>query len=122
MKRLLFVGALLGLLSVVMGALGDHSFDLSADARDSFATALRYNMLYAVLVSALSLAPAAWRLALPAGLFALGTVLFCFSIYAGTTSGVGQFYYVTPFGGLTLMAGWAALMYRAIKAPDGKAS
>ena len=115
MKRLLFIGALLGLLSVVMGALGDHAFDLTPAAADSFATAVRYNMLYAVLTVALSLAPAAWRLGLPAALFAAGAALFCFSIYAGATTGAGQFFYLTPFGGLILMAAWAALAYRAVR-------
>jgi len=113
-KRLLLVGALLGLLSVVMGALGDHAFGLAPEAAESFATAVRYNMLYAVLVVALSLAPAAWRLALPASLFALGAVLFCCSIYAGSITGVGPFFYLTPVGGLTLMAAWGALIYRAV--------
>jgi len=121
MNRLLLAGALLGLLSVAMGALGDHSFDLSAAAAAGFGTAVRYNMLYAVLVVALSLAPAVWRLTLPAGLFALGAALFCLSIYAGSISGMRPFFYLTPVGGSILMAGWAALIFRALKGPAGKA-
>jgi len=120
MKRLLVVGASLGLLSVVMGALGDHAFDLGPSQAESFETAVRYNMLYAVLLVALSLAPKDWRLALPAGLFAVGTMLFCFGIYLGTTTGIRAFLYATPVGGLTLMAGWVMLIVQGLKTPRDK--
>ena len=52
MNRLLLCGATLGLISVIMGALGDHGFDLTPERAESMGTAIRYNMLYAVLIVA----------------------------------------------------------------------
>lgn len=53
MNRLLLCGAALGLVSAIMGALGDHAFDLTPEKVESLDTAIRYNMIYAVLIVAL---------------------------------------------------------------------
>ena len=114
MNRLLLCGATLGLISVIMGALGDHGFDLTPERAESMGTAIRYNMLYAVLIVALAITPPERNLHIPGFLFTLGTALFSFSIYASLVSGIDQLTYITPIGGITIMIGWIVLIWRSL--------
>lgn len=127
MNRILMVGALLGFLSVVVGAMSDHGplSRLDAEMLASVATAVRYHQLGALVVVALGLAvhgglPRAFarRLAISGWLFVAGTLLFSFSIYAAALSGIGALTYLTPVGGVTLMAAWLALARAALR-PHG---
>jgi uncharacterized membrane protein YgdD (TMEM256/DUF423 family) len=117
MNIALFYGALLGLTSVIMGAAGDHLFLLQGHDADIFQTALRYNALYAILIVALSFHTKAAPKRMKASLllFCLGTTLFCGSLYASLSVNIGSFIYFTPLGGITLMAGWIALLLAAWK-------
>lgn len=115
MNKLLLCGAVLGLVSVIMGALGDHAFDLTPEKAESLDTAIRYNMIYAVLVASLALAPADKKLCISGYIFALGTALFSLSIYASLVTGMTQLTYITPVGGITIMAGWVALIWRVFR-------
>ena len=47
--------------------------------------------------------------------FMAGTLLFCGSLYALAFSGLSALGMVTPFGGITLMAGWLLLAAYGIK-------
>lgn len=115
MNRLLICGAILGLFSVIMGALGDHSFELTPEKADSLDTAIRYNMIYAVLISALALFSDDKKLRLSGYIFTLGTVFFSFGIYTALATGIKQFTYFTPVGGIMIMFGWGILTYCAVK-------
>lgn len=115
MNKLLLCGAVLGLISVMMGALGDHALALTPDKAESLATAIRYNMIYAVLIVALALAPARMKLNIPARVFVVGTIFFSFSIYAALLTGVEKLTYLTPVGGIIIMISWvitAALSFK----------
>lgn len=114
MNVLLLIGAVFGFISVAAGAAVDHAADLSNAARASVDVALRYNMVYAVLVTGLSLAPVC-GVRLAAWLFAAGTGLFCAGIYGSTLVAIPGIVYLTPVGGVILMAGWAALGVAALK-------
>jgi uncharacterized membrane protein YgdD (TMEM256/DUF423 family) len=115
MNRLLLCGAALGLVSVIMGALGDHAFDLTPEKAESLATAIRYNMLYSVLIVVLALARGDKKLHICGYIFALGTALFSFSIYTSLATGVEQLTYMTPVGGITIMAGWVTVIISSLK-------
>ncbi|HCK4306109.1 TPA: DUF423 domain-containing protein, partial [Pseudomonas aeruginosa] len=43
------------------------------------------------------------------GLFTLGILLFSGSLYLLTLSGIGKLGIVTPFGGVSFLAGWLCL-------------
>lgn len=118
MNRLLLCGAALGLVSVIMGALGDHSFELTPEKAESLETAIRYNMIYAVLIVALALAPADKKLRIAGYIFTLGTALFSVSIYASLAMGIEQLKYITPIGGITIMSGWVALIWESFRRSD----
>jgi len=124
MNPVLFAGAVLGLLSVIVGASVEHLLKNQVDA-EVFRwtmTAIRYHQIGALAVLALGLAlvfdikPALGRwLTISAVLFVIGTVLFSFSIYAAALTGYESLTLVTPLGGLTLMAAWACLVWAAAR-------
>lgn len=115
MNRLLLCGAVLGLVSVIMGALGDHAFDLTPEKVESLDAAIRYNMIYAVLIVALALVPADKKFCISGYIFVLGTVLFSFSIYITNLTSILLVTYLTPMGGITIMTGWVSLIFYSMK-------
>lgn len=111
MNKLLICGALLGFISVLMGALGDHVFHIDDDQTESLATAIRYNMLYAILITALAIQPKKYLIQ-AAALFTAGTVIFCFSIYLSLATSISELTYATPIGGLLLMGSWLFVAFK----------
>lgn len=122
---ILFSGALLGLLSVVMGTYANHGLraHISSEQFEFIQTALRYNQINAVMICAIGLA----LLASPklsnirtlhwSGVaFIVGTVLFSFSLYASVIFNTPALTQVTPAGGMMIMLGWGLLAYAGIRA------
>lgn len=121
---ILIAGALLGLVSVAFGAYAAHGLapSVSAEVFDSVQTAVRFNQVHAVVVTAIgmvrlsseavrqwsSLAWAAWG-------FAAGTVLFSFSIYLAAATGTPALNAAAPIGGTVLMASWLMLAWTGIR-------
>ncbi|HBF07126.1 MAG TPA: DUF423 domain-containing protein [Gammaproteobacteria bacterium] len=127
MNTLLLIGSLLGFISVVMGASGDHLFLLTEDKTETFATAVRYNMLYAAIITFLgvirSLDTAEHiqkKVARSGLLFSLGTIAFVFSLYLNLLTGIPWLVYVTPFGGIALMISWLSLVALAFPQKKSK--
>lgn len=118
MNRLLACAGVLGLISVIMGAMGDHAFSLTPAQAESFDTAVRYNMIYALLSAAIALSDPAGKRRLAGMLFAGGAALFAGSIYLSLATGIPTLTYLTPLGGLTLMAGWVVLILSAFARAD----
>ncbi|MCA9709204.1 MAG: DUF423 domain-containing protein [Myxococcales bacterium] len=123
-RRILALGAVLGLLGVAAGAFGAHGLrgSVSPQDLDTWRTAAHYQQVHAVVLVALGLAARApsraLRLAGP--LLALGIVVFSGTLYAIVLGGPRLLGAVTPLGGLSLMAGWAALAAHALARPrDG---
>mgnify|MGYP006291498935 FL=1 len=128
MNRLLLVAALLGFLSVAIGAAAEHALrpGLDEETWRWVLTAIRYHQVGALAALAVALATwialpakAARRLALAGWLFIAGTVLFSFSIYAAALTGIDALTFVTPFGGTTLMLAWLAVAWAALVRRDG---
>jgi uncharacterized membrane protein YgdD (TMEM256/DUF423 family) len=112
----LTIAAVLGGLSVALGAFGAHALEgkLTDRAQEIFETATRYQMYHALalmLVAVLlSRAEAAQSWLTTAGVaFIVGVLLFCGSLYTISFSGIKGFGAVAPLGGLALMIGWGCL-------------
>jgi uncharacterized membrane protein YgdD (TMEM256/DUF423 family) len=117
-RTFMFVGALMGLVGVGLGAFGAHALKgrLSPDMLAVFETGVRYQMYHALalLLTAALLARAEGRAALVAGWsFTAGIFLFSGSLYALTLTGVTTLGAITPIGGLAFLIGWAALAVAA---------
>lgn len=111
--------SLLGLLGVILGAMGAHALKahLNADQLGSWNTGVRYQMYHALLLLFIGLLyqwhPGKWlRSAIYATL--IGVVLFSGSIYLllFTELPIGL---LTPLGGLVLIAAWAMLFIQILR-------
>ena len=120
MRKWLFIAAMTGALGVVFDAFGAHALAgrLEPHALTIFATGSRYQLFHALAIGLAALAArgAAKTLAQRAALlFFAGTVLFSGSLYALALTGVRALGFITPLGGLALIAGWALLALAALK-------
>ncbi|MEZ4946362.1 MAG: DUF423 domain-containing protein [Cyclobacteriaceae bacterium] len=120
-KKLIFIGALLGGLSVALGAFGAHALKqiLSAHGRtDTYELAVRYQfyhtlalLIMAALIDKLNESKASWA----ALLMTSGTIVFSGSLYILALSGKTIWGAVTPIGGVLLIAGWLMFLLSAKK-------
>lgn len=130
-KTIVATGASLGLLAVILGAMGAHALGglLSPDSLESYQTGVQYQMYHAFFLLFLGLKQTmpgrdrkiAFRLALA------GVVCFSGSIYALSTSALTGIDFrpigwVTPVGGLLLIAAWAWLLFATLSKPSGSSA
>ena len=105
-----------GLISVIAGALAAHLAD-DPKAAELLRTGALYGMVHAAaLVALIALAQGRRGAALVAGWsFAAGIVLFSGSLFALAAGAARWLGWVTPFGGVALIIGWAALAMLAFR-------
>lgn len=121
-RRTLAVGALLGLLGVAAGAFGAHALRGAVSERDLeiWQTGAHYQQLHAAVLVAVGLAARSTgatgrALAAASVLLTVGVLIFSGTLYAMVLGGPRVLGAVTPLGGLSLMAGWAALAVHALR-------
>lgn len=115
-KQTLLTAAILGFLSVAVGAFGAHALKPSLEASgrlDTFELAVRYQFYHALVLLFLGL----WMEGHPSALFGWaaigwvgGVLLFSGSLYLLSLTNITTFAIATPFGGLLLLAGWLCLL------------
>ena len=129
-NKIISIAAILGGLSVALGAFGAHGLEsmveagkVAPDDLKTYETAVRYQFYHTFAILALGLGYSflnAKHTKLALGLFLTGIIIFSGSLYflvfseplLGTRlSFLGA---VTPLGGLCLIAGWF-FMFRAAK-------
>ncbi len=122
MDRLFFaLGSLSAAMAVALGAFGAHGLRarLAADLLATFETGVRYQMYHALALFIVAWVIARWpdaTLPVTAGwLFVAGTVLFSFSLYALSLSGLRWLGAITPLGGVAFIAGWLCLAATALR-------
>jgi uncharacterized membrane protein YgdD (TMEM256/DUF423 family) len=125
-KSFLIIAALLGALSVMLGAFGAHTLKskLPVDALEIFETAVRYQFyhVFALLAAGMLAQYFPGTLINWSGrLFIAGIILFSGSLYLLTyfkASGNQQMNWlgaITPVGGLCFIGGWILLAIAIIK-------
>src|ERR671939_2065940 len=112
MDRVFFaLGSLLAFLAVALGAFAAHGLKarLEPAMLATFETGVRYHIYHALALLAVGWAATRW----PGGavnasgwLFVAGILLFSGSLYALSLTGTRVLGAITPFGGLTFIAGW----------------
>ncbi len=117
----IITAALLGTLTIILGAFGAHAFKkiLSAEKLDSFEVGVRYQMYAAItlLVLGLNLSFDYQSERVAYYLITSGTLLFSGSIYflsfaeywKKNLKFLGP---ITPLGGLLMIMGWIAIIIR----------
>lgn len=117
----LALGAASALIGVAAGAFGAHGLEarLPAERLAIWETAARYQLFHALALLAVAWAVTRWpRTATSAAgwLFVAGTVIFSGSLYVLAFTGIGWLGAITPIGGLAFLAGWACLVWTALRA------
>ena len=120
-KTLLLIGAVFGLLTVLLGAFGAHAFhsELVSNGRlDTYQTAVRYQEFHAVALLVLGILAKRIHtkyLKYSGYLIAVGTVFFSGSLYLLSLLNLSAFGAIAPIGGTLLIAGWACLVVAIFK-------
>jgi uncharacterized membrane protein YgdD (TMEM256/DUF423 family) len=124
-KGFLKTAALLGALSVMLGAFAAHGLKkiLSAEDLQIFETAVRYQFYHVFALLAVGILYAAFpgKLIEWAGrLFLAGMILFSGSLYLLCYVKYNQLPLnwlgaITPFGGVAFIAGWVLLFWAVVK-------
>jgi uncharacterized membrane protein YgdD (TMEM256/DUF423 family) len=104
------IAAIAGFLAVAFGAVGAHALKPYLESHgkpDAWHTAALYHIVHAIVLLVLAQRTTIARL--PFALFGAGIVLFSGSLYALALTNIRFFAFITPFGGICLIAGWLAL-------------
>jgi uncharacterized membrane protein YgdD (TMEM256/DUF423 family) len=121
---ILFIGAILGFVSVAFGAFSEHGLReaISSEQFRFLMTAVRYNQVHAVTIVVIGLflqfnynCINASQLKWSAIFFIIGTTLFSFSIYLSVWLKITSILIMTPFGGIIIIVGWLTLGAAGIK-------
>ena len=126
MNTFLSLGALFGLLAVVIGAFGAHGLEntLSEHALTRYHTGVNYQFYHVMallVLGVISSQLSTHSIATPKLIklsgfsFIAGILLFSGSLYLYALTGNTKFGMVTPIGGLAFILGWIFLMIYAIK-------
>jgi uncharacterized membrane protein YgdD (TMEM256/DUF423 family) len=116
-RPVLAAGALLAGTAVALGAFGAHALRarIGAEQLGWWQTAVQYQMWHALALLALGMIGAPW-VRLPAALLGTGALLFSAPLYALALGAPHWFGAVTPLGGVAMIAGWALLAFRTLRA------
>ena len=115
-KLWIIISAISGFTGVAIGAFGAHGLReiLSPQMLEVYKTGVLYQLIHSVVLLALSLNTLI-KAKLPSIFFLVGIILFSFSLYLYSTSGIKFFAMITPVGGFCFLIGWLLIVYEAIK-------
>jgi uncharacterized membrane protein YgdD (TMEM256/DUF423 family) len=105
------IGASLGALAVGLGAIGAHALKdrLAGPGLENWRTAALYHGLHAIALVGVGLFAERRGRGEGAGwCFLFGVLAFSGSLYAHSLGGPKALVYLTPVGGVLLIAGWIA--------------
>ncbi len=120
-RNFLKIAALLGALTVILGAFAAHSIKtkVTPETLSIFETGVRYQMYhtFALFITAILYKEFTTKYIVFAGkLFIIGIIIFSGSLYLLTiakATGYNNLLWlgaITPFGGAAFIAGWAVLL------------
>lgn len=116
-KTFLILGALNAFLCIALGAFGAHGMKrvLSADMLTVYHTGVQYHFYHAfgiIIIGLLLLHfPKSRLIPISGWLMMVGIILFSFSLYVLSVTGVRGLGMITPFGGVSFLSAWGLLVY-----------
>ncbi|MCU0365450.1 MAG: DUF423 domain-containing protein [Ignavibacteriaceae bacterium] len=115
-KMWIIISAVSGFTAVAIGAFGAHGLreKLSAEMLEVYKTGVLYQFFHTIVLLVLSLNNSIKGKI--ASIFLLaGIILFSFSLYVYSTSGIRFFAMITPVGGVCFLIGWLWLIAEVIR-------
>lgn len=115
-KNQIIISAVMGALGVALGAFGAHGLKsiLSSEMLKTYNTGILYHLIHSAVLLTLSL-NSKYNLIKSFYFFLIGIILFSFSLYTYTITGITVFAMITPIGGVSLIIGWILIIYSVIK-------
>ncbi len=116
MKKIhIILAGVLGFSAVALGAFGAHGLSgtLSEKMMHTYNTGVLYHLTHSIVLLALSLSGKNFSKSF--WLTFAGVILFSFSLYVYSVSGVLFLAMITPLGGVSLLLGWALLIYEGLR-------
>lgn len=115
-KIWIMISAVLGFTAVAIGAFGAHRLKgiLSPEMMIIFETGIFYHLIHSVVLLILSLTNII-KTEYPSIFFLSGIILFSFSLYVYSVTGIRLFSVITPFGGVCFLIGWLWVLFGVVK-------
>jgi uncharacterized membrane protein YgdD (TMEM256/DUF423 family) len=115
-KIWIIISAVSGFTAVAIGAFGAHGMreKLSAEMLEVYKTGVLYQFIHTIVLLTLSLTNFI-KTKIASIFFLLGIILFSFSLYIYSTSGVQFFAMITPVGGVCFLIGWFWIIVEVIR-------
>jgi uncharacterized membrane protein YgdD (TMEM256/DUF423 family) len=116
MRKWVIISGISGFLAVGLGAFGAHGLksQLTPEMLEIYKTGVLYHLIHSVVLLALGLSGLE-KFNKPAIFISIGILLFSFSLYLYSVTAVTFFAFITPFGGVSFLIGWALVVYEGVK-------
>lgn len=120
-KFWIIISAVSGFTAVAIGAFGAHGLreKLSTEMLEVYKTGVLYQFIHTIVLLILSLTNFI-KTKIASIFFLTGIILFSFSLYLYSTSGIKFFAMITPVGGVCFLIGWLLLIVEAIRVKESK--
>lgn len=114
----IITAGILGFLGVAIGAFGAHALQAKLDEKmlKTYKTGILYHLIHTCALLAIALY-GNQRFYSSAVFFLFGIILFSFSLYVYSITGVKIFAMITPVGGISFLIGWGLLIYSQLRMP-----
>jgi len=115
-KMWIIISAVSGFTAVAIGAFGAHGLreKLSAEMLEVYKTGVLYHFIHTIILLILALNNFI-KGKIASIFFLAGIILFSFSLYLYSTSGIRFFAMITPVGGVCFLIGWLWLIVEVIR-------
>ena len=121
-KTWIIIGGIAGFLGVALGAFGAHVLEpkLSPEMISIYNKGILYHLIHSVVILSIAFAgkDRFYKCAL---FFAIGIVLFSFSLYMYSTTQIITFALITPLGGISFLIGWLLIFIEGFRLKKEKA-
>lgn len=121
-KTVIILAAILGALSVGIGAFGAHGLEATLNANnrvDTFETAVKYQFYHTIALFLLGILMINYdqsQFTVAANCFIVGIFIFSGSLYTLSLTNITWLGAITPIGGLAFIVGWIYIALGASKA------
>jgi uncharacterized membrane protein YgdD (TMEM256/DUF423 family) len=118
-KVWVIVSAVSGFTAVAIGAFGAHELreKLSTEMLEVYKTGVLYQFIHTIVLLILSLTSFI-KGKLASIFFLAGIILFSFSLYLYSVTGIRFYAMVTPVGGVCFLIGWLLIIMEVIRKKD----
>jgi uncharacterized membrane protein YgdD (TMEM256/DUF423 family) len=118
-KLWIIISAVSGFTAVAIGAFSAHGLreKLSSEMLEVYRTGVLYQFFHTIVLLIVSLTNFI-KGKLPSIFLLAGIILFSFSLYLYSTSGVRFFAMITPVGGVCFLIGWLLIIVEVIRKKD----